>query len=162
MTSLTDAKYLPAASGAQRIESGLEAAQQFSSMRGAALLLISAMAAAVMSVAYEVMDTTTEGHLLVIWMGLWAGLFTLLVFLANAALGLKGRLDAWSHRVALKRADQRLWAMAQKDERLMADLQAAIARQEALKEAAAPSPAKAEPAVKWAPFIARPYTRDYI
>lgn len=160
MTSFTDAKYLASACGAERIESGLEAAQHFSSMRGAALLLLSAMAAAVISVAYEVMDTTTEGHLLVIWMGLWAALFTALVLLANAALGLKGRLDAWSHRVALKRADARLWAMAEKDERLMADLQAAIRRQQALKKAAqgaAPSPAKAEPAVKWASFIARPY-----
>jgi hypothetical protein len=135
MTSFIHAKYAASLSSAQRIESGLEASQQFSSLRGAALLLLSAMAAAVMSVAYEVMDTTTEGHLLVIWMGLWAALFTALVLLANTALDLKSRLDAWSHRVALKRADQRLWAMAHKDHRLMADLQAAMMRQEALAQA---------------------------
>jgi hypothetical protein len=37
-------------------------------------------------------------------------------------------LDAWSAHLARRRADQRLWAMAQKDPRLMRDLQVAMDR----------------------------------
>jgi hypothetical protein len=37
-------------------------------------------------------------------------------------------LDAWSARVAQRRADERLWAIAQTDARLMADLQGAMNR----------------------------------
>lgn len=138
MSNSLNAKYAAYSSRAERVESEVEAAQQFSSTRGVALLLLSALAAAVISVAYEVMDTETEGHLLVMWMGLWAVLFGLLAVFASTArslaLRLKTSLDAWSHRQAQARADQRLWAMAQKDERLMADLKMAMLRSEAQVE----------------------------
>ncbi|MDQ3059255.1 MAG: hypothetical protein M3R45_06965 [Pseudomonadota bacterium] len=130
-------KHSAPSSRAERAESGLEAAQQFSSTRGIALLLFSAMAAAVIAVAYEVMDTTAEAHLLVMWMGLWAALFAALVLLASMGLRLKGRLDAWAQHRAEARADARLWAMAQKDERLMADLQVTMMRGQAQAEAQA-------------------------
>jgi hypothetical protein len=39
-------------------------------------------------------------------------------------------LDAWSAHVARRRADDRLWAMAQTDSRLMQDLQVALDRSE--------------------------------
>jgi hypothetical protein len=165
MTSFINAKYSDHHRGADRAESEVDAAQQFSSTRGVALLLLSAMAAAVMVVAYEVMDTTAEGHLLVMWMGVWAALFAVLVLLAGMALRLKGRLDAWSYRVAQARADQRLWAMAKQDSRLMSDLQLAMMRKEALAEAAQSASAqtgKAEPMVQLTPFMARSYARDYI
>ena len=38
---------------------------------------------------------------------------------------LKARLDAWSQRVAQARAEERLWALARIDARIMADLQVA-------------------------------------
>jgi len=43
---------------------------------------------------------------------------------------LVGALDAWSRRMARERADERLWEVAQKDPRVMADLCAAKTRAE--------------------------------
>ena len=40
------------------------------------------------------------------------------------------RLDGWSAEVAQRRSDRRLWAMAQDDSRMMADLQAAFDRED--------------------------------
>ncbi len=92
-----------------------------------------------MAVAYEVMDSTDESHLLMIWVGLWLALFALFAFFAGAvrATGMrfKSSLDAWSRSIAEARADQRLWASAKADARVMADLQMAISRSEAQAEA---------------------------
>ena len=138
MTSFVHLEYSTQHPGVARVESAIEAAQQlrrgFSGTRGLATLLLSAVAAAVMVVAYQVMDSVAEGHLLVLWIGLWGVAFaTLAVFAATArsvALSLKARLDGWSRNVAAKRADERLWAMAKTDARVMADLQCAISRNE--------------------------------
>ncbi len=132
MTRFVHTRHAASCASTPRAESGLEAAQEFSSRRGAALLLLSTLAATVMGVAYEVMDTPAEGHLLVLWMGAWALLFAALVLCADMALRLKGHLDLWSYRLAQARAEQRLWAMAQKDDRLMANLQRSLRRKEAL------------------------------
>lgn len=141
-----------------------EASQDFPGTRGLAMLLLSAMTAAVMAVAYEVMDTVAEGHLLVMWMILWAVLFAALMLLAGVArriaARLKTSLDAWSHRVAQGRADRRLWALAQQDSRVMADLQQAIMRQTAAADAAPDAAAaQAVPEVKLTGFMAHPYAR---
>ena len=138
MTRFVHLEYSTMHPGVARVESAIEAAQQlrrgFSSTRGLATLLLSAVAAAVMVVAYQVMDNVAEGHLLVLWIGLWAVAFaTLAMFAATArslALSLKASLDTWSRKVAAQRADVRLWAMARSDARVMADLQCAISRNE--------------------------------
>ncbi|MHB1200904.1 MAG: hypothetical protein ACYCZ6_15380 [Polaromonas sp.] len=145
-----------------RMGSALDAARQlprgFSGARGLATLLLSAMAAAIMVVAYQVMDSVAEGHLLVIWITLWAVAFAVLALFAGAARNLAARLkaglDGWSLSLAQARADQRMWAMAKTDYRLMADLQAAMLRAEAKAEeaqAAAPVPAPAAPITKVEP-----------
>lgn len=131
MRSSVRATYPGFSSNAERAEAEVQAAQRFSSTRGAALLLFSAMAAAVMAVAYEVMETTPESHLLVLWVGLWALAFAALALSANLVLRLKDMLNAWTQRRAQARADRRLWAMAQQDARIMADLQMAMARGQA-------------------------------
>jgi len=138
MTSFINIKYSAQHHGANRVESVIDAAQQvghdFSGTRGLATLLLSAVAAAVMVVAYQVMDSVAEGHLLVMWMGLWAVAFAALALFAGAArrlaAGTKKSLDAWSRSLAEARADQRLWAMAKDDPRLMTDLQMAMSRSE--------------------------------
>lgn len=136
MTSSVRANYAGLSCGAERAEAEMQAAQEFSSTRGVALLLLSALAAAVMAVAYEVMDdATAQSHLLVLWVGLWALAFAALALSANMALRLKDMLNAWSARQARARADRRLWAMAQQDERLMADLQMAMARGQVQQQA---------------------------
>ena len=119
--------------GAGRMASVSAAARQvrqaISGIGGLGLLRLSVLAAALLAVAYGVMDSAEEGHLLVMWMVLWAALLAVLALLAPAV---KGSFDAWSGRRAQGRADQRLWAMAQQDPCIMADLQLALLRENAL------------------------------
>jgi hypothetical protein len=134
--------------GAERLDSAIEAARHlgsgFAGTRGLATLLLSAMAAAVMVVAYQVMDSVTEGHLLVMWIGLWAAAFAALALFASTARSLASRvkssLDAWSLSLAEARAEQRMWDIARRDPRVMADLDSARLREEAALEETATEP----------------------
>ena len=148
MTNFVNIEYSKDHPGVARVESVIESAQHigrgFSGKRGLATLLLSAMAAAVMVVADEVMTTVAEGHLLVMWIALWAAAFvSLAVFAVPArklANNLKVGLDDWSRGLAEARADERLWAAAKTDTRVMADLQAATSRHdEDTTESASPS-----------------------
>ena len=122
--------------GVVRLQAAAEGAltlrRRLSGGRGLATVLLSAIVAAVAVAADQIMDSVAEGHLLVIWTGAWLAAFAALALLADAsrslAAALKSRLDAWSARVAQSRAERRLWAMAQTDPRMMADLQAAMQR----------------------------------
>jgi hypothetical protein len=174
MTSFVNIKYSTQHPGVVRAESAFGAVRQlgqaFSGTRGLATLLLSAVAAAIMVVAYQVMDSVTEGHLLVMWIGLWAVAFAALAIFAgtarNAAARVKAGLDGWSRSLAEARADQRLWQAAKNDPRVMADLQMALLRSQADAEVAAPA---AAPAVKAERAVAssggsvlRAYQRNYI
>jgi hypothetical protein len=136
MTSFVHLEYSNQHPGVARVESAIESAQQikrkFYSTRGLATLLLSAIAAAVMVVAYQVMDSMAEGHLLVLWTGMWAVAFAMVAVCASSAravaANLRASLDGWSRNVAAKRADERLWAMAKTDARVMADLQVAMTK----------------------------------
>ena len=136
MTSFVHLEYSTQHPGVARLEAAFASAQAikrgFSGTRSLATLLLSAIAAAVMVVAYQVMDSMAEGHLLVLWIGLWVVAFaTLAVFASTSralAAHIKASLDGWSRNLAAKRADERLWAMAQTDSRVMADLQCAMIR----------------------------------
>ena len=148
MTRFIHIDYPKAHPGVVRVESAIESAQHigrgFSGKRGLATLLLSAMAAAVMVVAYQVMDSVAEGHLVVLWIALWAAAFVSLTAFAGTASQLATRLkvglDDWSHALAEARADERLWAAAKTDARVMADLQAAASRHdEDTTESASPS-----------------------
>jgi hypothetical protein len=175
MTSFVNVKYSAQHHGANRVESAIDAAQQlrqgFAGTRGLATLLLSAIAAAVMVVAYQVMDTVAEGHLLVMWIALWAVAFAALALFAGAArqmaLRTKLSLDDWSRSVAEARADQRLWAIAKQDSRVMADLQAAMMRSESNSDtqgdAVSTASVRAERAMKSADYaILRAYERRYL
>lgn len=122
--------------GARRLEAAFEAAGQWrsgwSATRGLVVLLLSAVLAAAVAVAYQVMDTAEEGHLLALWIALWVAVFAGLALFAgsNAAKTIKTSLNAWAHRQALARADERLWRIARTDARVMADLQNAMSRVE--------------------------------
>ena len=138
MTSFVHLDYPTQHHGVVRVESAIDAAQQarrnFSGSRGLSTLLLSAIAAAMMVVAYKVMDTLAEGHMLVVWMALWVVAFTVLAVFASAtrtlAVSIIGGLDSWSRAVADAKADQRLWAIARTDSRVMSDLQSAMSRDE--------------------------------
>ena len=140
MTSFVHLEYSNQHQGVARVEAAIGSAaasaqqckRNFSTTRSLATLLLSAVAAAVMVVAYQVIDSLADGHLLVLWIGMWAIAFAALAAFANtarhAAVGTKATLDRWSRNIAVKRADARLWAMAKTDSRLMADLQAVMSR----------------------------------
>jgi len=101
---------------------------------GLAAVLLAAMVSALVVVADQLIDTWAEGHLLAAWVLLWVIGFAALAVLAPTARHLSRRLvtglDTWSQRVARRRADERLWDLARKDPRIMADLQAARSRAE--------------------------------
>ncbi len=146
MTSFVHLDYSNQHPGVARVESAIEAAQQlrqgFSGTRGLATLLLSALAAAVMVVAYQLMDSVAEGHLMVVWIAMWAIAFAVLASFAGAARNLAVRigtgLDAWSRSIAESRADARMWAIAQSDARVMSDLRIAMTRDEQVAEVASP------------------------
>jgi hypothetical protein len=171
MTSFVNIKYSTQHPGVVRAESAFGAVRQlgqaFSGTRGLATLLLSAVAAAIMVVAYQVMDSVTEGHLLVMWIALWAVAFAALAIFAgtarNVAARVKAGLDGWSRGLAEARADQRLWQAAKSDPRVMADLQMALQRA-ADDEVAAPAVPviRAElPPSSSIPSLARAYHRGY-
>jgi hypothetical protein len=134
MTSFVHIDYPKHHEGADRLVNAFDTAQglrtKFSSSKAIATLLLSAMVAAAVVVAYEVASSMADGHLLVVWMAMWAAAFAALALLASPARGIaksvKSALDQWSFEKAQARSDARLWAMAQQDGRLMNDLQCAM------------------------------------
>jgi hypothetical protein len=142
MPSFVSNQYPDQHPGVTRIESAIEGAMQlrksWSPTRGLVALLLTAVAAAVLVVAYEVMDSVVEGHLLVLWIALWAAGFASLAMLSGTVsrvgLAAKSGLDAWAQRQARSRADERLWSIAHSDSRVMADLQVAMSRHQAMTE----------------------------
>jgi hypothetical protein len=110
--------------------------ESFSPTRTLAGMLLAAVVAAFVVVADQMMDTWADGHLLAAWVTLWAVAFAAAGLFAGTskklASQIKNGLDGWSAKIAQHRADDRMWAMAQTDARLMADLQSAIGRDETM------------------------------
>lgn len=125
--------------GVERFERVMESAtalrQGFNATRGLAGGLLAAMVATLVVVADQLMDTWADGHLLAAWVLMWVIGFAALALLAPTARSLAARvmqgLDGWSQGIARRRADERLWTLASKDARVMADIQAAASRYEA-------------------------------
>ena len=102
------------------------------SSRALASLLLAAGVSALVVLADQWLDSWAERHEMAAWLVLWgiavvaiAVLRGITRMLAHKAMG---ALDGWSAGVAQRRADERLWSIAQTDSRLMADLQAALDR----------------------------------
>ena len=128
------ANYLRNSHIAPRPGSVLPASQGFDSTKGLSAMLLAAMVSALVVVADQLMNTWVDGHLMVAWIALWVVGFSAIAVFGGAARKLAGTavgaLDAWSQRIAKGRADKRLWVIAQSDPRVMADLTAAMARNE--------------------------------
>lgn len=124
--------------GVERLERAAHAASQWrdalSPTRGLAATLLAAVAATLVLVVDRLMDTWADEHLLAAWMLMWVIGFAALALLAPTARTLASRamavLDGWSRRAAYRRADERLWDLAHRDARVMADLRAAASRAE--------------------------------
>ncbi len=102
------------------------------SSRTLASLLLAAAVSAMVVMADQLMDAWAERHEIAAWLVLW-GIAVAAIMLLRGITRVAARqamqaLDQWSVQVAQRRADERLWQMAQTDARLMADLQAALGR----------------------------------
>jgi hypothetical protein len=108
------------------------AAAPASSTKALATLMLAAGVAALVVLVDQMIDSWAESHVLAAWLALWAVAAVAIGVLRGVtramAQNLMGGLDAWSAHVARRRADERLWAMAQNDSRLMTDLQTAMDR----------------------------------
>jgi len=96
--------------------------------------MLAAGVAALVVVADHLIDDWAETHVLAAWLALWAVAVVAIAALRGVtrflAQNVMTGLDNWSAHVARRRADERLWAMAQSDSRLMTDLQTAMDRAE--------------------------------
>ena len=132
----------------QAVQNVRNMGQNVTGARSLSALLLAAVVAALVVVADQMMDTWADGHLLAAWVALWAVAFAAVGLFAGATRHLSAQLlrslDAWSARLAQRRADERLWAIAQSDARLMAELQSAIHRDDG--EWASANPAQAHAA----------------
>lgn len=136
MTRFVVSAYPTVHPGLARLETAYETARGvrrgLADGMGLASALLAGMAAAVLVVAYQVMDSLAEGHLLVIWTGAWLAAFAALAALAvpsrQLAAALRQALQDRVQRYRSARADERMWAVACTDSRVMGDLLAASQR----------------------------------
>lgn len=136
MTSFVHTEYPaqhPGVLRAQKVARTFASAMgRFDGARGAATLLLAAVVAAVLVVANQVIDSWTEGHLLMAWIAMWTIAFAALALLAaparNAGSVLRTGLRAWAARRRAAAADRKLWEIALTDARVMADISRAMTR----------------------------------
>jgi len=136
--SFVHLEYSTSHPGVERFERVVSAAdglrKGWTATRGLAGVLLAAMVATLVVLADQLMDTWADGHLMAAWLLMWVIGFSALALLAPTARALAVRvmtgLDGWSQNVARRRADERLWDLACKDSRVMADIQAAASRAE--------------------------------
>lgn len=125
-TPLSDLATLPTAQA-------VPAAPSASAKTVATWMLAAGVAALVVWVDHLI-DDWADTHVLAAWLSLWAVAVVAIAVLRGVsrvlAQNLMVGLDGWSAHVARRRADERLWAMAQTDSRLMTDLQTAMDRAE--------------------------------
>ncbi len=136
MTGFVVSYYPTVHPGVARLEAAAEGlgelGRRMSGGRGLAAALLAGLVAAVLVVAFQVMDSLAEGHLLVIWMGVWLAGFAALALLASPSRQMAGFLhhavQSRLQRLARERADERMWAVALSDPRVMSDLLVASQR----------------------------------
>ena len=116
-------------------------------------LLMAGALSALVVVADQIVSTWDDGQLLLAWVALWSVVFAALALSAEVAFGWYAQLQAawkdWSAAAAQRASDAQTWRIAQTDPRLMAELQAARYRAEALADETG------EPAPEW-PFTNMP------
>jgi hypothetical protein len=107
-----------------------DALRNFDATRSGASMLLAAIVSAFLVVANEVVETWTEGHLLVAWIVLWLVAFAALGLLARPAkrvvVGLRAGLQRWSLARRQAAQDRELWNLALTDSRVMADISRAM------------------------------------
>lgn len=101
-----------------------------SSTHALATVMLAAGVAALVVIADQMIDSWAQTHVAAAWLALWAVAALAIGLLRGLSRAMAHQLmkvlDAWSAQVASRRADERLWVMAQSDPRLMSDLQVAL------------------------------------
>ena len=136
MTSFVHTEYSFRHSGVARAENAVSylrgLARYVDSSRGAAALMLAAVVAAMLVVANQLIETWTDGHLLVAWIALWCVAFAAMALFAaparRLAVGLHRTLKTWKADRKAFKEDQKLWNVALQDARVMADLSRAMSR----------------------------------
>ena len=138
MTAFVHIDYPSQHPGVERAEHVVEsferATASFDGARGVATLMLAALVSALLVVANEVIETWSDGHLLAAWIALWLVGFAALALLAKPMRKLSIHAPAaWRRQLAARRQaaqDARMWATAQHDSRVMADILCAMGRAE--------------------------------
>ena len=136
MTSFVHVDYPtehPAIARAERAaESIKHATHSVLSPRGAASMLLAALVSALLVVANQVIDTWSEGHLLLGWIALWTVGFAALALAAgpvrSAVLRVRHALRGWGAARRATANDEALWQVALTDARVMADISRAMSQ----------------------------------
>jgi len=97
-----------------------------------ASVMLAAGVAALVVTADQLINSWAQSHVVAAWLALWVVAALAIGLLRGVSRALAHRLmaglDAWSAQIARRRADARLWSMAQSDTRLMTELQVACDR----------------------------------
>lgn len=105
--------------------------------RSGATLLLAAIVAALLVIANQVVETWTEGHLMVAWIAMWTIAFASLAILATPARGMAANLRAglkrWNAARRQAAEDRAMWQLALTDPRVMQDLNCAMTRADSIK-----------------------------
>jgi hypothetical protein len=119
----------------------LARAAKGSATKTLATWMLAAGVAALVVLTDHLIDDWAQTHVVAAWLALWVVTLLAIGALRGVtrllAQNLMTGLDAWSAHVARRRADQRLWAMAQSDRRIMSELQNAMDRAEDINTPAA-------------------------
>ena len=121
----------PGVARAERAAEAIQyAAKNILSARGAAAMLLAAIVSAMLVVAGQVIQTWTEGHLLMGWIALWTVAFAGLALAARPARTAVHSIRAQLRRGAAARTatrqDDVMWQLALTDARVMADISRAM------------------------------------
>jgi hypothetical protein len=128
MTQVLNYAYLDAAPAVQ----SATPARKTAGSRTLAGMLLAAVLSALLVVAGQVIDTWTDGHLLAGWVALWTVAFAALALLApplRKMSSVASRLIMASVQAAKeRRMEEKMWEYANRDPRIMAELQHAVMR----------------------------------
>ena len=124
----------PGVARAERAAASLkQATSNMMSARGAASLLLAAVVSALLVVANQVIETWSEGHLMLAWIALWTVGFAALALAAGPIRSAVNRTRLSIRRWAIVRhaaaQDEALWQVALTDARVMADISRAMSQE---------------------------------
>lgn len=101
--------------------------------RTLAAMLMAAVLSALLVVADQLIDTWADGHLMLAWVLMWSVAFVALAWLAvpmrHLASHAANLIHGWWAEYDRTRNEEAMWEYAKRDPRVMAELQAARARQ---------------------------------